>query len=460
METGKWLEVSTLDAKEVCRFEKEVDDGAGAVAIFSTTGIVRNGHYHPYRGFNKFLAQPYPLPRGAWVSEEAWEIKRALKKGKDQAYIDQKVAKVRRNREEFAKECECDPLATIFQQPNPHPLEQYSVTSSIFPTRDNGGIGFVVVLDQSQQNPTVDVYGLTTDIVLRRSDDEAQLETLPSPQAIEDRLRQEDENGEGHEEEDEESEEGEEGDEESDEESDEAGREEDKEDKEEREEEAKEAKEDAGAEEKNGGDGDSDGGSTVGERVSVPANFNIIQDYGEFTSLIRRFEQPERVFIGLSPLNEMTQFSGGHGPDFNGNSFLLLIASTPASSYYQYAHIGTDLFTFTTTEPIHRYVSSVGNNCVPYPFAESAHWCYAMLSRQKTPIQDHPQRQTEGYVDFMDHAHYSDLDNCVILSPRGTSRSRSEGLTFDDYLFPPNQARCMRLTKSASVRHVRNSACF
>lgn len=71
----------------------------------------------------------------------------------------------------------------------------------------------------------------------------------------------------------------------------------------------------------------------------------------------------KKVFIGKSPLNGMTEFSGGHGPEFDGNSILLELKPN------EYVCIGSDIFSFETKCEIKEYVSPVGNNDVPYPFA-------------------------------------------------------------------------------------------
>jgi len=71
----------------------------------------------------------------------------------------------------------------------------------------------------------------------------------------------------------------------------------------------------------------------------------------------------EKVFIGNSPLNKMTEFSGGHGEEFDGNSFLLKMGKN------KYMFIGHSIFTFKSLSEITEYVSPVGNNDVPYPYA-------------------------------------------------------------------------------------------
>ncbi len=83
--------------------------------------------------------------------------------------------------------------------------------------------------------------------------------------------------------------------------------------------------------------------------------------YSKFPSLV--FLNPKRVFIGISPRNEMTEFSGGYGPEFDGNSILI---NTDDNNY---VYIGSEIYNFTAKSEIVEYVSPVGNNDVPYPYA-------------------------------------------------------------------------------------------
>lgn len=71
----------------------------------------------------------------------------------------------------------------------------------------------------------------------------------------------------------------------------------------------------------------------------------------------------KKVFIGESPKNKMTTFSGGHGPKFVGNSILLKLCDN------KYEFIGNSVFSFTTHSEIISFISPVGNNDVPYPYA-------------------------------------------------------------------------------------------
>ena len=65
------------------------------------------------------------------------------------------------------------------------------------------------------------------------------------------------------------------------------------------------------------------------ENVKVDIYDNgIFEDTGDFDQIHLPPEflvqlEPKRVFIGKSPKNKMTEFSGGYGPDENGNTILL-----------------------------------------------------------------------------------------------------------------------------------------
>lgn len=71
----------------------------------------------------------------------------------------------------------------------------------------------------------------------------------------------------------------------------------------------------------------------------------------------------ERVFVGESPKNKMTLYSGGYGRKWDGNTILFDIGNN------KYLWIGEKIMEFETDVPIKFFVSPVGNSCVPYPYA-------------------------------------------------------------------------------------------
>lgn len=91
---------------------------------------------------------------------------------------------------------------------------------------------------------------------------------------------------------------------------------------------------------------------------------NYVCIYNNETDAVIGEYTPEEIFIGQSPLNAMTEFSGGHGSDFDGNSILLRVSGL------RYIYIGCEIYEFNARAPITKYVSPVGNNDVPYPHAQ------------------------------------------------------------------------------------------
>jgi hypothetical protein len=81
----------------------------------------------------------------------------------------------------------------------------------------------------------------------------------------------------------------------------------------------------------------------------------------------------QRIFVGKNPLNKMTEFSGGHGPSFDGNSLLL------QNRDGKYVYIGYLIFEFTPLTDIVEFVSPVGNNDVPYSYAIDEKGNYYLL---------------------------------------------------------------------------------
>jgi hypothetical protein len=70
-----------------------------------------------------------------------------------------------------------------------------------------------------------------------------------------------------------------------------------------------------------------------------------------------------QIFVGKSPYNSMTEFSGGHGSKFDGNSIVIMLQTG------EYVYIGASIFSFKTDSPIVNHISPVGNNDVPYPYS-------------------------------------------------------------------------------------------
>jgi len=71
----------------------------------------------------------------------------------------------------------------------------------------------------------------------------------------------------------------------------------------------------------------------------------------------------------------MTEFSGGYCSEFDGNTILLHIKNN------EYVHIYDIIISFTSNSKIIQYVSPVGNNDVPYPYAVDEHNNYYFFVR-------------------------------------------------------------------------------
>jgi hypothetical protein len=78
-------------------------------------------------------------------------------------------------------------------------------------------------------------------------------------------------------------------------------------------------------------------------------------------------KKPLHIFIGESPKNKITEFPGGYGDEFRGNT-ILLENTQVNNTTFEYTYIGGKIFTFLANK-IEKYISSVGNNDVPYPYA-------------------------------------------------------------------------------------------
>jgi len=107
-------------------------------------------------------------------------------------------------------------------------------------------------------------------------------------------------------------------------------------------------------------------------KVVINDNVSVYNEngYNEQTDEIIYSKEPiinlkgiSNIFIGKSPENEMTKFSGGYGPNFDGNSILVHIKDN------EYIYIGSEIFRFHSFAEIIDYKSPVGNSDVPYPYA-------------------------------------------------------------------------------------------
>lgn len=109
--------------------------------------------------------------------------------------------------------------------------------------------------------------------------------------------------------------------------------------------------------------------------VYVSKNKKNILIFNEKNKLIHNINKFVKIFIGKSPKIPMTEFSGGYGRSFDGNTILIQLTT------YKYIYIGNhEIYTFTTPNKdiIKTYISPVGNNSVSYPFAFGKKYLYYM----------------------------------------------------------------------------------
>ena len=95
----------------------------------------------------------------------------------------------------------------------------------------------------------------------------------------------------------------------------------------------------------------------------VEINDNAVEVFSNHGNTPLMKWNAKRIFIGESPMNKMTACSGAYGPNFLGNSILLELGDN------QYEFIGKTIFSFSSFAPIVDFVSPIGNNDVPYPYA-------------------------------------------------------------------------------------------
>lgn len=130
-----------------------------------------------------------------------------------------------------------------------------------------------------------------------------------------------------------------------------------------------------------------------------------------YTTFVASFKAKE-IFIGESPLNEKTNYSGGYGPYFDGNSILLKMDT------YDYVFIGKSIFSFKTEYEIIKFVSYVGSNLVPYPYAiDTDNNCYFLLGKNSgilklTDITDDPY---DNYFSLLNNLSKSENIECVYI---------------------------------------------
>ena len=97
--------------------------------------------------------------------------------------------------------------------------------------------------------------------------------------------------------------------------------------------------------------------------LSVYKRNNRFNDNSYSKKYIINLNNFSNIFIGKSIKNEMTEFSGSYGDNFDGNSILVNLKDNI------YIYIGINIFRFHSLNEIYKYKSPLGNNDVSYPYA-------------------------------------------------------------------------------------------
>ena len=101
----------------------------------------------------------------------------------------------------------------------------------------------------------------------------------------------------------------------------------------------------------------------------------------------------DEIFVGKSPLCHMTEYSGGHGEEFDGNSILIKPVGED-----NYIFIGRMIVSFQSISPIHEFVSMVGNNDVTYPYVKDSENRYYLIIEDVTVEMS--QIEEDPYTDY------------------------------------------------------------
>ena len=162
-----------------------------------------------------------------------------------------------------------------------------------------------------------------------------------------------------------------------------------------------------------------------------------------FTDFAFHLPKPGRVFIGHSPKNKMTEFSGAYGPEFLGNSILV------HKKDLDYVCIGSDIFEFTALDRILEYVSPVGNNGVPYPYAvDTKGRHYSMLHELCTPTGS-------GYAEWRPKLKSGKTVTVDVLGHDGKRKRERVKMNSSSTMPtpPPEATRCVEVFNKVPKRH-------
>jgi hypothetical protein len=113
----------------------------------------------------------------------------------------------------------------------------------------------------------------------------------------------------------------------------------------------------------------------------VYTNTNNVWIYDTVSkNLVVKLENVIKIFPGIAKDEDDSE---DYGPVYKGNSILV-----ETNKPMHYVYIGHDIYSFTTKEKIIKYVSNIGNNMVPYPYAKTKTDTYLMLEKKIIPNKE------------------------------------------------------------------------
>lgn len=108
----------------------------------------------------------------------------------------------------------------------------------------------------------------------------------------------------------------------------------------------------------------------------------------------------DKLFIGKSPLTDMTERSECYGDNFDGNSLLFRELGKEI-----YTYVGDGMYSFRTLSDIKTYVSPMGPNDVPYPYAiDNDGNYYLMIEGVVIRNTENTRSRFSGYEDKHGHS--------------------------------------------------------
>lgn len=151
----------------------------------------------------------------------------------------------------------------------------------------------------------------------------------------------------------------------------------------------------------------------------------------------------DKVIIGKSPLNRMTEWSGGHGPEADGNSLIFRNYGKDT-----YVYLGNGMYTFKPLSDIEKYISPVGPNDVPYPYAidkEGNHYLMieGVIIRNTKDNRDKLDSYKDNYGDIDPYSHYYDYSYITATQHNVPHPPKIERFMNIEEFYEGDEIRCL-----------------